>query len=343
MIEEINKSANEMANWLENTTTIQSLGAKSLANKIRTGAKIFEKALDLQVDGIFISDHNSSVHYSQKAKEFLDQMSGDQLELFQVKENKQDWTSLKHYIESTNSRIQGILSVFITNKHLIEQILYFNFFSEAKIDNKAKLALYEIQATAKEVKKLEEEIIKTKNELDKAVENKLAESIKKIYDGEFTKLEGEFKTKSDIWLKRLRRTIFLFFVYGLLALFSIFIDFPKTFELWIIPIKIPDNFAVLAVINTLIVSLLSWMTFFFSRNYSINKNLEYIYKQKHTMLQVYPAYSNIFDKIGIDRDKVTAELGKLVFDIPYTGFLKHDGSSNDTSPNIITNIVDRLK
>jgi hypothetical protein len=84
------------------------------------------------------------------------------------------------------------------------------------------------------------------------------------------------------------------------------------------------------------------LIYFFSKYYSINKNLEYIYRQKETMIDVYLPYVESFSKVGVDKDKVTAELGKIIFDIPSAGFIKHDGSTNDNSPNIINNFFDKI-
>lgn len=60
-------------------------------------------------------------------------------------------------------------------------------------------------------------------------------------------------------------------------------------------------------------------------------------------IQIYIPFVKTLDEAGLEKDKVTVELGKILFEIRGTGFIKNDGSHYDNSPNIFNNIDKVIK
>lgn len=68
-----------------------------------------------------------------------------------------------------------------------------------------------------------------------------------------------------------------------------------------------------------------------------------IYEQKHTMIKVYFPFARSITQSGIDRDKITVELGKILFEIRGTGFVRNDGGHEDNSPHLMTYVEKLIK
>jgi hypothetical protein len=52
------------------------------------------------------------------------------------------------------------------------------------------------------------------------------------------------------------------------------------------------------------------------------------------MIQVYIPFVKTIGEQGLQRDLVTVELGKILFNVTHSGYIKSDGSSDNDSPNI---------
>lgn len=195
---------------------------------------------------------------------------------------------------------------------------------------------------------VEESKLKVK-EIEKAKNAVIEEDVKIFYSNQFESLEEQFKTNADIWQKRLVYSITFLLLLLLVILISKFITIDETIlsstSRFITNLLSLNNtvWFEIAFVQLIVISLLSWVIIFCNKNFKVNKNLEYIYKQKHTMLQVYPSYSNLISEVGVSRDKVTAELGSIIFNIPHTGYVKSNGEGvSDPHPTIINNLADSI-
>lgn len=183
-----------------------------------------------------------------------------------------------------------------------------------------------------QIKKESEEILKEitekKAELETLIVDELQNNAIKHYEKDFQFYADKNRTEANRWRYALIILIFAVLVFISLQYFD--------------PIKIlPDiniPFRELSIVesNSLRIALIttfSYMIFFSSKNYSICKNNQLIYEQKHTMIKVYIPFVKTISETGLDRDKVTVELGKILFDIRGTGFIKNDGGHEDSSLN----------
>jgi hypothetical protein len=89
--------------------------------------------------------------------------------------------------------------------------------------------------------------------------------------------------------------------------------------------------------------VISYLIYFCNKNYSICKNNQIIYEQKHKMIKVYIPFVKTIGESGLERDKVTGELGKILFEIRGTGFIKNDGGHDDNSPNAFSFVEKIIK
>ncbi len=171
----------------------------------------------------------------------------------------------------------------------------------------------EIQEKVSKFNEFEKEV---QNEGKKAIEkaNELLEEARRTLKG---KLAVQYKKQFEIKAKKFNDIaniwkITTFFSIGLLIIIFAGISWLEyNFQEKIKNIIISVNVSKVGII-----SILAWLVFFFNRNYSNNRNLSYIFEQKHVMLETYIAFIDTIEDKEI-KDKIAAELGKIIFEVSY--------------------------
>lgn len=177
-------------------------------------------------------------------------------------------------------------------------------------------------------------------ETSEKVENLLTNKIIDVYKNEFNDKKLRYNKIADNWLDvTIKYAVgLLIFILVLLILNTVGLEkdipFVRRLEL---------QSLVYSAIQLSLLSLLGWGLWFCSRNYSINKNQAIVYEQKHTMIQVYLAYINVFDENSIQKDAISLEIGKILFDIERPGYVKRKGDgTHDLQPTLIQNLGDLI-
>lgn len=165
--------------------------------------------------------------------------------------------------------------------------------------------------------------IRTSNTLQKEI-------VLKDYDNEFKSFSTKFSNYSLYWLVAIITLLIIF-----ACLLGIFFTLP-------VPEDLTNAQAIeSSALRIVLFSLNSWAIFFCSRNYSVNRNLEYIYKQKEVMAKVFFKFVDSISNPD-DRSRLSVELAKILFEVYQTGLIKNTGGTDDSSPSIVQTFLDKI-
>jgi hypothetical protein len=271
--------------------------------------------------------------------------------------NWQDKTNPQDLLNTSNTfkqNFQEFLNPTIQQFNLLEAYLYYKFIDDYSTIEKKNKFLEKINENSLLIDNISSELKEKKDNLDtmfktasdsiqsinaaaleksdqileesrRILKGKLAEK----YNEQFKNTSSDFKEISNKWRLGLYISIgFLAIALGMVFYFEFNnTDIIKNLSYHLLSTKIG------------IISLLAWLILFCNKNYSNNKNLSYIFEQKHVMLNTYLAFVDTIDDSYL-RDRIAGEIGKIIFEVVDTGFVK---SSPESSPTFISQLENIMK
>jgi hypothetical protein len=252
-------------------------------------------------------------NYLNKLKDFLREIHNSKL--------MSAYLYLKHLeITQISDKKNELINFIDENLELIK-----NQVEEVKISIlKRKDQLNDIQ---KESKKLQETAIENVKKLEEEGRRLLKGKISETYKREFDVKSLKFEKISKRW----RCWLYVSLIFLFIALFSSLIYEISSSE------KIKDIQSSFLITKVSLLSVLAWLTLFFSKNYNNNKNLAYIYEQKHVMISTYLAFIDTISDEQV-KNNLAGEIGKIIFDVVETGFIKVPQEPTPNIPSIVSNI-----
>ncbi len=328
-----NKNDSEQIEWLDLQIPLEPLGIKPVVEKIRKLNDFFAKFYEFRDDLLV---NTNQVYYRVN-----EQIRQDYTEARYQLLSRSDWDQLlaeKRYgkitevIRGANDKINSIIHTIQEAARQESFIFSYILGSNKDVDNlKSTLTNLNKQALHNL-----EDIEKLKTNALALESNYISESQQtflKSYENQFNDFANGHRKQAFVWLVVLIAALIISPV--VIAFLTQHVDW----TLWSQKVN-EDLRQVLRVpIFVVCTSFYAWFIFFLSKNYSVNRNQQIIYRQKHTMVITYIPFIQSIQSVDVERGLLSVEIGKVIFNVVPSGLVKQTGEADDTTPSGVVELA----